>query len=50
MFKQCLAEKAPSIKKEDYVACTKQIYDQRVEMLLGHFGEVSGNLFERLNV
>jgi hypothetical protein len=50
LYKQCLAEKLPNLKKEHYVECTKAIYDQRVEMLLGHFGKVSIDMFERLNV
>ena len=50
LFKQCLAEKLPNIKKEHYIECTKDIYDQRVEMLLNHFGKVSTEMFTKLNV
>lgn len=50
LYKNCLAEKSPNIKQEHYTECTKQIYDQRVEMLMSHFGKVSTDMFEKLNV
>jgi len=48
LYKQCLAEKTPNLKKEHYIECTKALYDQRVEMLLNHFGKVSQDTFEKL--
>ena len=50
LYKQCLSDKSPNIKLEHYTECTKQLYDQRVEMLLSHFGRVSEDMFTKLNV
>ena len=49
LYKRCLASKLPNIKQEDYAECSKNIYNQRVEILLGHFSKVSQDLLVNLN-
>ena len=41
LYRQCLANRMPNIKQEDYVNCTNNIYSQRVELLMNHFANSS---------
>jgi hypothetical protein len=41
LYKQCLADKFPNVKQEDYLTCTKNVYSQRVELMMTHFADTS---------
>ena len=41
LYKKCLAEKFPDIKQADYIECTKNVYTQRVEMMMNYFVNTS---------
>jgi len=39
LYRQCLADKFPNIKQDDYVICTNHVYAQKVEMLSTHLAD-----------
>ena len=49
LYRQCLADRMPNLRQEDYVACTNNVYSQRVEMLMNHFANSSQGILERIH-
>lgn len=49
LYRQCLADKFPNIKTEDYFDCTNQIYNQRVEILSTHLADTCQNILMNLH-
>ena len=48
-YKLCLADKLPNIKREDYVACTNNIYSTRATLLMTHLHKSAQNILERIH-
>lgn len=44
LYRQCLADRFPNLKNEDYVECTNQIYNQRVEIMSTHLADTCQNV------
>ena len=44
LYKKCLANKFPNIKHEDYLICTKDVYAQRVEMMMNYYANTAEKL------
>ena len=44
LYKKCLADKFPNIKQEDYINCTKDVYSQRVEMMMNYYAHSAEKL------
>ena len=49
LYRQCLADRMPNLRQEAYVACTNNVYSQRVEMLMNHFANSSQGILERIH-
>ena len=49
LYRQCLADKFPNIKQEDYVTCTNHVYSQKVEMLSTHLADTAQNILMSVN-
>ena len=49
LYRQCLANKFPSVKPEDYVECSKGLHAQRVEMLSTHLADTCQNLLSQMH-
>ena len=49
LYRQCLANRMPNIKQEDYITCTNNIYAQRVELLMNHFANSSQGILEKIH-
>lgn len=49
LYRQCLADKFPNIKQDDYVICTNHVYAQKVEMLSTHLADTAQNILMSIN-
>lgn len=49
LYRNCLAERFPSVTQEDYVACTKNVYAHRVELLMTHFANSCESVLESIH-
>jgi hypothetical protein len=49
LYRACLADKYPNIQQSDYTECTKNIYAQRCEMLMGHFVNEAENVLAKIH-
>ena len=49
LYRKCLAAKFPNIQQADYISCTKNIYEQRVEILMTHFANTSEKLLSTIH-
>ncbi len=49
LYRKCLADKFPNVAQADYVACTKSVYAQRVEIMMGHFAKSAENLLASIH-
>ena len=49
LYKKCLANRFPDIKQSDYIDCTKDVYAQRVEMMMNYFVNTSEKLLSDIH-
>jgi hypothetical protein len=49
LYRKCLADKFPNIQQSDYISCTKNIYEQRVEILMTHFANTAEKLLSSIH-
>ena len=49
LYKQCLASRMPNLTQKDFMACTNNIYAQRVEMLMTHFANSSEAILKKIH-
>ena len=49
LYRKCLADKYPNIAASDYTGCTKDIYAQRCELLMGHFAQSAEALLSKIH-
>ena len=49
LYRKCLADKFPDIQHSDYITCTKSVYTQRVEMMMGQFANSSEKILADLH-
>ena len=49
LYKKCLADKFPNIKQEDYLTCTKDVYSQRVEMMMNYYANTAEKLLNSIH-
>ena len=49
LYRKCLADKLPQITQADYVTCTKNVYAQRVELMMGHFANSAESLLTSIH-
>ena len=49
LYRQCLADRMPQLTQKDYVACTNNIYAQRVELLMTHFANSSEKILANIH-
>ena len=41
LYRKCLSSKLPNIQQSDYISCTKQVYTQRVEMMMSYYASTA---------
>lgn len=49
LYKQCLASKFPKIQPTDYAACSKNIYEHKIEILGKQFADNAESLLQTLH-
>mmetsp|Transcript_21614 Transcript_21614/g.26553 ORF Transcript_21614/g.26553 Transcript_21614/m.26553 type:complete len:99 (+) Transcript_21614:79-375(+) len=49
LYRQCLAGRLPNITQKDYVACTNNIYSQRVELMMAHYANSAEKILSTIH-
>ena len=49
LYKKCLAAKFPDIQQSDYISCTKDVYAQRVEMMMNYYVNTAEKMLSEIH-
>ena len=49
LYKKCLATKFPDIQQSDYISCTKDVYAQRVEMMMNYYVNTAEKMLSEIH-